>query len=128
MPVVSPGNMVNSHVAMPPYAPGHPSDIETSKDWAYFHQRNVNPLTHWAHQTPVMAPAPPPLLLSTPTPQPQKLAASTMLSQSIPGKHLSAQSAEARANIFTATDLLQLACVCVDNNVFVAPYGEVTKT
>jgi len=45
-----------------------------------------------------------------------------------PANQLSAWSAEAGVKIFTATDLVQLAHVCVDNNVFTAPYGEVTKT
>jgi len=86
----------------------------------------VNPSPHWT-QTPVMTPAPL-LILSLPTPQPQKPAVLTTLHKSAPANWLSAQSAEAGVKFFTATDLVQLACVCVDNNVFAAPYGEVTKT
>ena len=126
MPAIPPGNMVNYHVTMPPYAPGHPTLIETPKGWVYFHQRGVNPSPHWT-QTPVTAPAPL-LILSLPTLQPRKPAVSMTLHKPAPANRLSAWSAEAGVKFFTATDLVQLACVCVNNNVFVAPYGEVMKT
>jgi len=68
MLAILPGNIVNYHITMPPYALGHPTSIETPKGWVYFHQRGVNLLPHWT-QTPVMAPAPL-LILSLLTPQP----------------------------------------------------------